>query len=96
MQRIQIISGTILPDQTTILTAIQQILSEIRSNQNQMVRFQQNPRAYLGSKGLCEDIQNELLRDLSFNVTNSGSLSPCMITSIGCVFTDCIITNFKL
>ena len=82
------VNGYIVPDHNTILAVLQVIMNEIRLNSLSQQQFRQNPRLYLGLRGLNVDLQTELMRDL-------GALfqhyEPCQFTTV-CAWTDCALT----
>jgi hypothetical protein len=56
------------------LSAVQQIMAEVKQNPVLMQKFQTDPRRLLGAFGFNEDLQRELIGD------KPGLMSDCMWT----------------
>jgi hypothetical protein len=98
MTTVRQVNGYIIPDHSTILAAVHSVVNELRLNATQQQQFRQNPRLYLGLRGLNVDLQSELIRDLTpafhlqehCQMTSVCAWTQCALT---CVITECAVTN---
>jgi hypothetical protein len=90
MANAKVINGTIVPDPSTVMDGVTQLLQQLRTDPQRAAAFRTNPRAVLGAHGYNEDIQNEVIAgDASLEVIG-GCRSTC---TNSCLITDCMLTS---
>lgn len=90
--KVQLIDGIIIPDLDTVRQMVSAL--KIRMEENPVLKsdFDRDPRGVLGSVGLSQDIQGEILKDDgNLNEIPEGCAVTCGMT--GCACSGCCFTG---
>lgn len=88
-------TGVIVPNAAAVRLIVERLREKLAASEELKSQFRANPRLVLGSVGLNEDIQTELLAEMSANqkqVAQPGGGGGGGGCNISCVFT-CACTN---
>jgi hypothetical protein len=77
------------PDLNEVLTAVNQIMLEVKTNPELNAKFRAEPRKFLGALGFNEDLQRELLQ-------GTGGLGINADICINSCFWTCVISRLGI
>jgi hypothetical protein len=91
-----VIKGFLYPSEKDIKSVVASLQRHIKTDPNMAKQFKRDPRRTLGSFGLNEDVQRELLQDMGLKTR--ASLEWCICTGCcdTCWCTGCCITNINI
>ncbi|HHW4415802.1 hypothetical protein HV198_13800 [Citrobacter freundii] len=82
---VNIQNATIIPSVDAVKEFAKQLLDELKADPAKDAAFKSFPREFLARRGLCHDLQNELLSDIG-TVEAAGCMETCLCT--GCCVTE--------
>lgn len=91
-----VVKGVLYPSHADIKSVVSSIQRKVKANPKVAAQFKKNPRGFLASAGLNEDVQRELLSEMGMK--SSKLLSWCVCTDCckTCWCTACCITNVNI
>jgi hypothetical protein len=96
-EKATVIKGALYPSSKDISTIVKSLQKRVVEDPNVAKLFKKDPRRTLATLGLNEDVQSELLREMSVKTT-SAMLGWCICTECckTCWCTACCITDINI
>jgi hypothetical protein len=86
-------AGVVVANAAGVRLVLNGLREKMKRDEALKRRFQDNPRQVLGSVGLNEEIQSEILRELPKLSTGGGEIQASWCWCTGCCCTNCCLVS---
>jgi hypothetical protein len=91
-----VVKGVLYPSHTDVKSVVASIQRRVKADRKTAAQFKKNPRSFLASAGLNEDVQRELLGEMGMKAASRLSWCICTDCCKTCWCTACCITDVNI